>query len=97
MKKYEGIYQVEIKKFEEVFPEVYETLVEKFEKYYEIIVMKYMEEWKNEGIVKIYVEGEYTDYLPEWPSKQGDDVPWTWDYTEDITEKLEVLKEYREF
>jgi hypothetical protein len=113
MKKCEGIYQVETKKIEEVLPEVYEALVEKFEELYEreleryteygddtneITIMKDIEEWENKGKVKIYVEGKYVEYLPEWPSKQdaSNDVPWEHDDIEDVIEELETLKEYRE-
>lgn len=101
-KKYEGIYDVDVEKFQEVFSNVFDGLLEKFEEFvetpYNTTEAEDLDEWLNEGWVHMYVLGGEVQYIPEWASKRykGDDLPWLYDEVSDVVEELEALKDYRQ-
>jgi len=100
-KKYEGIYDVDVEKFQEVFSNVFDGLLEKFEEFvetpYNTTEAEDLDEWLNEGWVTIYVYGNEVEYIPEWCSKnfKGDDLPWLRDDISDVIDELEMLKNLR--
>lgn len=96
------IYNVPIKKVEELLPEVFDYLKEMFREFVEddtnMTTTEDYLNWRKYGYVEIVLGNGELSYTPFWPKKElpGNDLPWGYDKVEDVdADALKEISKYR--